>query len=389
MDKNTTLDFYEKQAQSTDRSPQKGMEGLNFALLGLFGEVGTLLSALKKKQRDGEAIVGYKDAVIEEFGDVLWYFSNIVFRAGLTLSEIAHRASEGAANWNSSAPSPGATFADVQQARALNGATDSPAFEIALLGLAGKAGRLLDDASKLAENRFTLSGHLVEIFREVVRAANIANIDLGEAAAANFQKTYSMWPPQYLRTYPKLFDDDFVELERLPRQFQMELVEIERNGKKYVIQSRNDVIIGDAVTDNRVAEDDYRFHDVFHISYAAILGWSPVLRALFKLKRKSQSIIDEVQDGARAILVEECVSNLVFEQAVRLNYFESLDGLDYSLMKLIPHFVKGREVEVCQLWQWERAILEGYRVFRKFRQHRKGVITADLEKRTIDFVELK
>ena len=41
--------------------------------------------------------------------------------------------------------------------------------------------------------------------------------------------------------------------------------------------------------------DDYRFHDAFHYAYAAILGWSPVTRALFRLKRKSETDVDEGQ----------------------------------------------------------------------------------------------
>ena len=62
-------------------------------LLGLFGEVGSLLSALKKKQRDRTSYLGYEDSVIEEFGDVLWYFSNIAARANLDLNALAHRMS--------------------------------------------------------------------------------------------------------------------------------------------------------------------------------------------------------------------------------------------------------------------------------------------------------
>jgi len=35
--------------------------------------------------------------------------------------------------------------------------------------------------------------------------------------------------------------------------------------KTYVIQSMNDVIVGDRLTDNKAEPDDYRFHDVFHM----------------------------------------------------------------------------------------------------------------------------
>jgi MazG C-terminal domain len=134
-----------------------------------------------------------------------------------------------------------------------------------------------------------------------------------------------------------------------------------------------------------MTHDDYRFHDVFHLGYAAILGWSPVLRALFKVKRKSLPKIDESQDGARAILIEEGVSTLVFHRAMQLKFFESISTLDYSLLKLIPEFVDGYEVDQCPLWQWEEAILEGFKAFRLLRQHRRGIITADLARRKLIF----
>ncbi|MGW7530630.1 hypothetical protein ACWGJ5_46485, partial [Streptomyces sp. NPDC054783] len=31
-------------------------------------------------------------------------------------------------------------------------------------------------------------------------------------------------------------------------------------------------------------EDDYRFHDAFHLAHAAVLGWSPVSRFLLGCK---------------------------------------------------------------------------------------------------------
>jgi len=43
------LDDYQVRALETDQIKQTGLEGLPYFLLGLFGEVGTLLSALKEK----------------------------------------------------------------------------------------------------------------------------------------------------------------------------------------------------------------------------------------------------------------------------------------------------------------------------------------------------
>lgn len=381
------LNEYQLIAVRTDQNPQHGLNGLAFPLLGLFGEVGTLLSALKKKQRDRESFIGYNEAVLEEFGDVLWYFANIASHASLKLSALAQKISRGLQDWDETDGNSFKTFEEIQSRQA-PGSTESRAFELALISLAGKVGLLLNDFNqqRISANRDVLSAHLLDIFRALIEAADVAGISLADAAAFNVRKIHSRWPVK--RTYPALFDEGFDTLEQFPRKITMHIFEKKRGEKTYVIQQCNGLNVGSALTDNRMTDDDYRFHDVFHLAYVAILGWSPVLRALFKLKRKSQPKVDEAQDGARAILIEEGISTLIFHRAARLNHFELITSLDYSLLKLIPEFVSGYEVEACPLWQWEQAILEGYNIFRKLRTHRRGIVTADLTARTITFAEL-
>jgi NTP pyrophosphatase (non-canonical NTP hydrolase) len=366
------FDDYQEAAARTDQNRRGGMEGLAFPLLGLFGEVGTLLSALKKKQRDRNSYVGYSETVIEEFGDVLWYFSNIASRASLRMSEIARQAFDDLPRKN-----------EFQQDQTRS--PDSPEFEAAVIALAGKAGLFLNEfsAGRIGKDRDFLSGHLAKIFCALVLAAAVAEVDLEQAARNNIRKINSRWPRT--RRYAPLFDTDFSETEQLPRKIEMHIVETRIGGKTCVIQLCNGIEIGSCLTDNKIVEDDYRFHDVFHLAYAAVLGWSPCLRALLKVKRKSKPEVDEAQDGARAALIEEGVSTLVFQHAVRLNYFDSLTSLDYPLLKAVHDFVSGYEVDQCPLWQWEKAILDGFEVFRRVRNHRRGIVIADLLERSITF----
>jgi hypothetical protein len=167
----------------------------------------------------------------------------------------------------------------------------------------------------------------------------------------------------------------------------MTVVFIERivSGRTYVVQQLNGVNVGSRLTDNRLEPDDYRFHDVFHLAFAAILGWSPTLRALLKLKRKSRPEIDENEDGARAAITEEGISTWIFNHGSRHADFRNVATLDYGLLKAVHELVRGYEVEARPLWQWERAILEGFRIFRELRHHRGGAVTIDLERRTIKF----
>ena len=82
-----TIADYAEQAAKTDQ--RRGARALGFSMLGLFGEVGSLLSEAKKKQRDAASYLGYADAVAEELGDVLWYLAAIARRTQFTLSAIA------------------------------------------------------------------------------------------------------------------------------------------------------------------------------------------------------------------------------------------------------------------------------------------------------------
>jgi NTP pyrophosphatase (non-canonical NTP hydrolase) len=367
----TALDKYQELATQTDQNPQSGIHGVAFPLLGLFGEIGTLLSALKKKQRDKDAYVGYSQSVVEEFGDVLWYLSNVAWRASLTFTELARHLSF---DWKD--------FEFIQNRR---GSLESPEFEAAVMALAGKAGLLLNEFSegKLTDRRERLRGHLAEVFLALIQAAVVADVDLAQAGRDNIWKINSRWPAH--RVYTPLFDEHLKEGQQLPRKIEMHIVETKVGDKTCVIQLCNEVQIGSHLTDNKLTQDDYRFHDVFHLAYAAILGWSPCLRALLKVKRKSRPEIDEAEDGARAALIEEGVSTMIFHHALRLNYFASVKSLDYPLLKSVRDFVTGYEVDQCPLWQWEKAILDGFEVFRKLRAHRRGIVTADLLERSVTF----
>ncbi len=382
-----SMNDFQRQTLLTDQNTLKGMDGLRFPLLGLYGEVGSLLSALKKKQRDQASYVGYQQNILEELGDVLWYFANIAARVNLDLSVLAQRMSRDSKHSETELHKLG-TFGEIQPLSPPSERSNSLAFEQRLIELAGKVGRLLDDVAvgRTEQNRDALAEHLVEILRALIHAADDAGIDLDNAARRNIEKTLSRWPTD--RTFPALFDEEDDPEEQLPRYIEMNILERVSSGKVYVRQQCNGINIGDPLTDNKAEEDDYRFHDVFHLAHAAILGWSPVVRALFKVKRKSRPKTDENEDGARALLVEEGISTWIFSHATRLDYFKSIDRLDYPLLKAIHEQVAGYEVERCALWLWEKAILDGYAVFRSLRVQRRGLVIADLRARTISFKTL-
>ncbi|MFN7024122.1 MAG: nucleotide pyrophosphohydrolase [Pseudorhizobium sp.] len=230
---------------------------------------------------------------------------------------------------------------------------------------------------------------MASVFRHLVQAANEAEVLLEDAARFNIQKTEDRWPQD--RVYPGLFDSTFPGDEQLPRTLEIDIYEREAsNGKSYVLQSCNGLFIGDRLTDNIMEPDDYRFHDVFHYAYAAVLGWSPVTRALLKRKRKSKVRVDEGEDGARAVLIEEGVATYVFGIAKDFNFFadQKPGDLSLTLLKNVRQFVRGYEVHASPLWLWEDAILQGNHAFRYLREKRRGRIKLDVERRSLSIEEL-
>jgi len=379
LDASHELDFaaYQAFARETDRSAQTGGEHLNFLLLGLFGEVGSLLSELKKKQRDKNAYFAYAQSAQEETGDVLWYLANVASELGLSLADLATRAlGEGSSTRRLE------RFTDLQQQHSLfQEPASTPYVQRSLLRLAARTGRLVHRTGLGEVEPEDLRSDLVRIFEALVRAASDAHISLERAARYNVEKILDRWPIR--KIYTPLFDVRFDGDERLPRRLEVVFREKAVRGTNYVFQSVNGINLGDRLTDSSADEDDYRFHDVFHLAYLAVLGWSPVLRALLRLKRKSDREVDEQQDGARAIITEEGISNWIFAHGLRHQAFAGVDSVDFNLLKTIRQMVKGYEVEICPLWMWEEAILQGFAAFRQLKANRGGVVIADTETRTL------
>ena len=388
------LDAYQEFAVRTDRSGFTDDRRVGFLLLGLFGEVGSLVSELKKKQRDRNSYVAYRQSALEETGDVLWYLANLAEALHIRLSHLASGGAEEADEdiWGEEQKNEAWLFphiAAITRFSQLQGQAslfESPAsgeyVERSLLAVAARVGRLVARANQEGcVDADLMRADCGRLFEALVAAANDAHISLEGAARANMTKVLGRWPLD--RVHTPLFDDRFDEDERLPRRLIVTFREKDIRGTRYVIQSVNDIHLGDRLTDNSADEDDYRFHDVFHLAYAAVLGWSPVLRALLRLKRKSDGDIDEQQDGARAIITEEGITNWIFSHGLRHQAFEDVTSLDFSLLRTIRHMVRGYEVEVCPMWMWEEAILQGFRMFRHLKRHRGGTLVADLSARTL------
>lgn len=184
-----TVADYAEQALTTDKHSDGG--SLTFPMLGLFGETGSLLSEVKKKQRDQKSYKGYAGAVVEELGDVLWYLTAVASRAGISLDEIAANVGRSYADWRKTAD-PALTFASLQPDIMPRQLEPTPAFEQTLMLLAGEVGTLVieQQAGRLIDNQAALAGRLVAILRLLRQAANEAGVTLEAAAVKNLAKIF-------------------------------------------------------------------------------------------------------------------------------------------------------------------------------------------------------
>ena len=342
-------------------------------LQGLYGEVGGIMSTAKKHIREKSAYPGFKRAAEEEFGDTLWYLAALCRRLSIPLDKLFAEASSGERFRTIGAASDmvEGAFAHV----AMPTSTDS--VDMTLFRLGRSAAGLLGTTPDHAK--------IVAFASDYLDALHAAKLAFAEVARDNLRKARGAFiapRPEDLVD----FDAKFGVEEQLPRTFRIR-VNQRGSGRSYL--QWNGVFIGDPLTDNIADPDGYRFHDVFHFAYSAILHWSPVMRALIKHKRKSKSDYDEVQDSGRAIVVEEGLTTWIFTRAKELNFFEGQDRVSLGMLKTIGEFVAGYEVSHCPLKLWERAVLEGYEVFRQIRAAEGGWVIGDRALRTIRYAALE
>lgn len=265
--------------------------------LGIIGEIGSVVTQLKIKFRDGDAYVAFKEKLSEELGDVLWYLSTIATQNDLTLEDIATQ---------------------------------------------------------------------------------------------NLSKIHDRFLVDDITAY-KDFDLSYPESEKFPEEFEVEFRSYTEDGKKklQIIDKRDETPIGDPLTDNTYEDDGYRFHDIFHYGYLAVLGWSPVLRKLLKKKRKSDPAIDENEDGARSQITEELVSLFIYHHALDHDLLKYSKSVDSGIIKKVKNLVMKTEVNEVSGKQWEKAILNSYKIYNLLRENDGGRVMVSRKNRSLIYLGKK
>lgn len=188
--------------------------------------------------------------------------------------------------------------------------------------------------------------------------------------------------------------------ERFPDCFEVHFVD-EGDARSNMFQVEDGKLIqklGATLTDNDHDGDGYRFHDVIHIAFAVYLGWSPNLRAFMGVKRRSSRATDEVEDGGRAKILEEAVILEIHRRAedfdeyfrkagkaIQGSPYEYSDATSFEFLRRLHELCRGHEVYQNPKQDWESAIRNGYDCYHELRAANGGIIAVNMIDRTLEF----
>jgi len=348
-------------------TPVQGGDAITTPMLGLIGETGEVVSELKKRAREGSSYVGFRERLREELGDLLWYAADMARCRSLDLARLATE-----------------TAADEQAASP--GEWIRPALSLAeQMGRASIAYRELLDGRR-TDQQFdaTLADSLRALMADLHQLASQQDLSLGNIAEANLDKVSRRWTN---RDDASRLDRKWPVAEQLPQRFDAWLAD--RGGRvsiSFEIDGERVPAAADTLTDNAYDPDGYRFHDIFHFAYAAVLGWSPVTRSLLRRKRKSDPRVDEVEDGGRAVAIEEGISAMVFAYASQHRMLDGVRTIEDAVLRTIRDMTGHLEVRMKTPAEWQDALMQGFDVWRDVRAAGGGCVRVDRLTRSIRFL---
>lgn len=422
-------EYYKFVEDTAYYTQDKQEEQMDIALYGLVGEIGSLITEIKKQLLAPDQKWNHPTPdIIEELGDVLWYcfafllaykqrpFDILAFDLRNLQKEIGaednrsraihrtlstKRANQFLAKSKQLLKQKNFTFQQYQNTAFLTARTaNKELLEVCLAVLQQLGAQLM--RSKLPPIEIKLNKEVIdrptdkivgEIIWHISALARLYGITLTKVLQENEDKI-SDREVRTAENRTPLHDLDVPAQYKLPRRMEIAFVKISRTKARMYKDGKP---LGDDLTDNVYREDGYRFHDVMHLAHAAYLGWSPVLRKLLGLKRKHKNKIDEVEDGARAGIVEEAVLKIVHSEGTRADellprkkgeirqLFPERSKISNGMLKSIRNLVKGLEAYKNRYWEWEEAITNGHKAFYDLRVEEQGTINIDLNRRELSF----
>jgi NTP pyrophosphatase (non-canonical NTP hydrolase) len=397
------------------------------SIFGFVGEIGSLISAVKK-QMLGELPWDQPNAEIrEELGDIMWYAFSVarivnIPPVNIFTLEIARLKREMAGTSKRDRKVQAALdsskrelflaaakhfprtaemhFRDFQKLAYLTARTDGDVLmKVCLAFLWQLSAEMMRHYLTRAERELNqtipdrpLNDILGEVAWHLSALASVVNLDLDEVAEANVRKV-SFRRNRGDRT--PLHDAEEPASQRFPRRFDVVFLTVGPGRSRMYWSGHR---LGDDLTDNARDDDGYRFHDVMHLANVANLGWSPVLRKMMGRRRRDPPETDEVEDGARARIVEELIVKAIHAEGERLGrvrhpgvadgdlrLFEDRADISFRFLQTLRNYADGLEVAKNRSWEWEDAIFVGSALYDQLKRERQGTVTVDLDAHTLQY----
>lgn len=109
-----------------------------------------------------------------------------------------------------------------------------------------------------------------------------------------------------------------------------------------------------------------------------------MLRSLAGLKRRSDALIDHVEDGGRAIVADEAIAWAVFCHARKRGWYLG-QYPDPGLLERVHEMTYALEVSARTGDEWAHSISTGLKCLRAVWQYGGGILRGDLEARSLVF----
>ena len=297
--------------------------------------------------------------------------------------------------------------------------TDPSVANAAAFGLAHKAGSVANIYKKYYRNEISLKVYndyllteLGDVLWYTAAVATAFGLNLDCIASRNLELIQDRVPPPDVSaalTKLPVLDASCPDHERFPRRLVIQFTEAKVHGQLTATLQLVDACpnvfpdgprtdptgkqlgfalhtqLGDQLDDNSLRENGYRYHDALHLGFLAVLGWSPIMRSLLHLKRRSQPLLDRTQDGARAKFSEEGLTAQLAQLATKRNNFQTPNAIDTDTFSLVRNATTGLESHDLPAWLWARAILHGFRAMRQLHDRRGGYLVADLDSRSLTY----
>jgi len=188
----------------------------------------------------------------------------------------------------------------------------------------------------------------------------------------------------------KYYDQKFYQHEQLPRNLEVLFKEKKnKNVDVYVFNNLKQLIpIRTSEKDWDLNGDYYRFRLVFHFAYMTYLKWSPVIRDIMGIKRRSNRMFEKAIDGPRQLIIEEGICSYIFSESKKFNYFLDISRIPDYILNIVLRFSSYTEVKKASSDDWEKAILEGFRVWKLLKENNGGLLSIKLENNKIKYSEV-